>query len=1597
MHKKLHLKKKICFGILLLLGLLFISPSAFSQNPRQDALLALANTKVETNYTIPSFTEMKRRAKAAQATNPSETILDALELAINNLKANDMPYNIVMNVHADPKTKMAFNWLTNTGMTGGRVEIVQGEVSNQSAFATPLQSINATCTQVSNLNYNVSANNLVNEAGFSGNNLKKSYTENKALATDLTPNTTYSFRVGKEGAWSEIGTFTTAKATKAPFSFCYTTDPQANTYEMFDISQTTTHAGFSRYPNIDFWLHCGDLVETSGGTNAEWEWEQLLESQQDIFLKMPFAPVQGNHDVSTNLNFRKHFNTEGFGTADNTGSTYSYIYGDVQFFAINSELYSNNTYMTALASWMRNEVAAHPNIKWRFVYYHKTVYTGSGSHQNDSDGRTWRNAMAPLFDELNIDLAFQGHDHIYEVIGPVKNKKLVAGAVTNQLSVPVHSRENVTGKWGGTFNVNEGTLYFLNNSSGKKKYEPRPFSQMTGGQVADVIDYPSLFTGRFGQTGNPTYSNVFVSTDTIIITTYEVLDNGTDLLFDEIKLVKPSHLDSLISDATNRVEANYTVPSFTELKRRLVAAQAANPSAEVIDALEIAINNLKPNTMPYNIGVTVYQDPTTKMGFNWFNNENITGGKVEIVQGKVTGHSAFATPLQTVNATVTHLTELNYNVSANEIHTLCGIPVNTKKNYTENQALATNLTPNTTYSYRVGKEGAWSEIGSFTTAKANKEAFSFVYTTDPQAHNYEYFHTSQLTTHVAHSRYPDATFWLHCGDLIETSANPNSEWEWEQLFETQQDIFQNIIFAPVIGNHDNSAYPTKNYSKHFFTDSPDFDQTLARTPGATYSYVFGDALFLAINSEEYNNSAYTTALCNWARAEVAAHPNVKWRIVHYHKAIYTGSSSHQNDADALAWRNIMTPLFDELNIDIAFQGHDHIYEVIGPVKNRVLVPGSVSDVQSVPVIPRENVTGKTGGTYNVNEGTLYFLNNSAGKKKYEPRPFAQMTGGNTTDIPDYPSLFTGRFGQTGNPTYSNVTVSTDAIIITTYEVLDNGTELVFDEIKVVKPGYTITASAIGNGTIDPAGATTLQPGANQTYTFTPAANHHITSVLIDGVNNPDAVANGYYTFSNVTAIHTIVVTFVIDTYTITASVTGNGFITPNGTLTVDHGSSKTFSMLPAAGHHIEDVLVNGVSNPLAIATGSYTFNNATNNQTINVIYAPNAHIIYSASGAHGSITPEGAVTVYHGENKTFNFTSDAGYHIDKVWIDGVTNLAAALNGSYTFNNISGSHDITVSFAATTFTITATAGANGSITPSGSVQVSHSSDYNFYIIPNAEYEISAVYVDDVSITVPANGIYIFTNVQANHTITALFSKKSYFITTSSGANGTVTPQNPIVVHGNNQTLNFIPELGYKVEKVFVDGLYHEQAVEDGFYTFTNVLSNHIITAQFEKKTYNVFLPTVTGASVFPVNGSTSPVEYGNPFMFAIELEEAYKQSYPIVRANNIIITSVSGIYTLNNIVIDQTVTVTGVEPNVGIIENRESIINIFGYGNVVTIVNEALIPVDYVEITDMFGRVVWKGRAPDMKTEITLQVATGIYVVRIITNDNQHTITKVHIN
>lgn len=221
------------------------------------------------------------------------------------------------------------------------------------------------------------------------------------------------------------------------------------------------------------------------------------------------------------------------------------------------------------------------------------------------------------------------------------------------------------------------------------------------------------------------------------------------------------------------------------------------------------------------------------------------------------------------------------------------------------------------------------------------------------------------------------------------------------------------------------------------------------------------------------------------------------------------------------------------------------------------------------------------------------------------------------------------------------------------------------------------------------------------------------------------------------------------TFTITASAGNDGSISPPGTVSVTEGQSKAFTISPHSGFQIDNVLVDGekIGTP-----SSYTFHNLSASHSIYATFTSKSvpsFMIVASAGSHGNISLEGNVPVNEGNNQNFSITPDTGYHIANVRVDGQSVGSVSV---YEFTNVTEGHTITASFTADMFTITATPGGNGSITPE-TASLAYGSEQSFNITANEGYEIADVVVDNQSMGTITS--YTFRDIAANHTIAASF--------------------------------------------------------------------------------------------------------------------------------------------------------------------------------------------------------------------------------------------------
>ncbi|MDQ7786428.1 MAG: DUF1566 domain-containing protein [Thermodesulfovibrionales bacterium] len=393
-----------------------------------------------------------------------------------------------------------------------------------------------------------------------------------------------------------------------------------------------------------------------------------------------------------------------------------------------------------------------------------------------------------------------------------------------------------------------------------------------------------------------------------------------------------------------------------------------------------------------------------------------------------------------------------------------------------------------------------------------------------------------------------------------------------------------------------------------------------------------------------------------------------------------------------------------------------------------------------------------------------------------------------------------------------------------------------------------------------------------------------------------------------TSVRTVTASFTLKSYTITSSAGAGGSISPSGSVTVNHGASQTFTITADANYSIADVLIDGNSTG---AVTTYTFSNVTANHSLTASFKKQQDNILSVSK---SGTGTGTVT-----------SSPAGImcgsDCTESYIGGtVVTLMASADGNSIFSGWSGvctgtgaciitmdaAKSVTAVFTGQAYTITASAGAGGSISPSGSVTVNHGASQTFTITADANYSIADVLIDGNS--TGAVTTYTFSNVTANHSLTASFKKqKDNMLSVSKSGTGTGTvTSTPAGINCGSDCIE-IYNAGTSVTLTAAPDAGSGFAGWSGVCTGTGACivtmdAAKSVTAAFTGQAYTITASAGAGGSISP-SGSVT-VNHGVSQTFTITVNTNYRIEDVIVDNQSV---GTTGAYTFPSVTANHTIT------------------------------------------------------------------------------------------
>ncbi|OAU57687.1 phosphodiester glycosidase family protein [Lacticaseibacillus rhamnosus] len=334
------------------------------------------------------------------------------------------PTNLLAGATQDPEHAKTITWMSSPVAGTGKALL---QVATQSAYKDQGDAAFKTATGRANV------------ATYSADS--SAVRLNTATATELKPGTTYVYRVGDGINWSAPRTFTTLHGG-SDYTFNVFGDTQVSDDTGLDDFSTVLSSIEKAKPASDFTIHVGDFNDDQS-VFSEADKTAEMFNQHPAFDSLDMIHVLGNHeymgdDGSKSAEMLGVPNTNG--PAANKLGTYSVDYGNMHIAVIGWT--DNEQTMKAEMTWLKQDMQATKKT-WKIVLTHQPVYNKNPA---DAQSLMFHDMLAPVCDELGIDLVFNGHDHSYGRTYPLINRK----------------------------QAKNGTVYIATGHTGDKTYEIQP-------------------------------------------------------------------------------------------------------------------------------------------------------------------------------------------------------------------------------------------------------------------------------------------------------------------------------------------------------------------------------------------------------------------------------------------------------------------------------------------------------------------------------------------------------------------------------------------------------------------------------------------------------------------------------------------------------------------------------------------------------------------------------------------------------------------------------------------------------------------------------------------------------------------------------------------------------------------------------------------------------------------------------------------------------------------------------------------------------------------------------------------------------------------
>jgi hypothetical protein len=213
--------------------------------------------------------------------------------------------------------------------------------------------------------------------------------------------------------------------------------------------------------------------------------------------------------------------------------------------------------------------------------------------------------------------------------------------------------------------------------------------------------------------------------------------------------------------------------------------------------------------------------------------------------------------------------------------------------------------------------------------------------------------------------------------------------------------------------------------------------------------------------------------------------------------------------------------------------------------------------------------------------------------------------------------------------------------------------------------------------------------------------------------------------------------------------------------------------------------------------------------------------VTATAGNGGAIDPAGEQAANAGQSLAFTLTPEAGHQLAAV-----SGCEGVLEGdTYTTAPVARDCTVEASFAALSYTMTATVGSgSGTVTPTTAV-VSAGNQASFTLSPATGYRIDGASGCGGALS---GNRYTTAPATADCTVTANFARLQYTVSTSAGSGGSISPTSRTLYYGQSGSFTLTPDSGHEIAGA--SGC--NGSLSGSTYTTGAVVGNCTVSASFQ---------------------------------------------------------------------------------------------------------------------------------------------------------------------